>query len=131
MPRKRSNRRAFTLVELLVVIGIIAVLIGVLLPVLSKVQERGRNMKCQANMHQLLIALRGYAEENRGYFPYGFHYNVSNKPIPDCQSQNDAKYKSDANNFVSWASQITKWMHRGQSTSQYENDDYNFSEALV
>jgi prepilin-type N-terminal cleavage/methylation domain-containing protein/prepilin-type processing-associated H-X9-DG protein len=131
MPRNWSSRRAFTLVELLVVIGIIAVLIGVLLPVLSRVQERGRNLKCQTNIRQILVAMRGYAEENRGCFPYSFHYNVTRKPTPDTQSAADTQEQGGAGNFVSWASQVTKWMRRGKSTSNYENDENNFGEVLL
>src|SRR5262245_973694 len=132
MARSRSIRCAFTLVELLVVIGIIAVLIGVLLPVLSKVQERGRNLKCQANMRQILIALRGYAEENRGFFPYGFHYTRTRKPVTDSQTSSDVdEARGNQANFTCWASQITKWMRRGQNKSQFENDDNNVSEALL
>src|SRR3954470_11537492 len=74
------SKRAFTLVELLVVIGIIALLIGILLPVLSSVQGRARDLKCQTNLRQIGIALRGYAEENRGVFPYGRHYTRTIKP---------------------------------------------------
>jgi prepilin-type N-terminal cleavage/methylation domain-containing protein/prepilin-type processing-associated H-X9-DG protein len=132
MPRTRSSRRAFTLVELLVVIGIIAVLIGVLLPVLSKVQERGRNLKCQANMRQILVAMRGYAEENKGCFPYSFHWNVTRKPTPDAQTLGDCdEGGGNQRNFVCWASQVTKWMRRGKSTSNFENDDNNFGEVLL
>src|SRR3954470_14083772 len=68
------SKRAFTLVELLVVIGIIAVLIGILLPVMSSVQGRARDLKCQVNLRQIGIALRGYAEENKGTYPYGHHF---------------------------------------------------------
>jgi prepilin-type N-terminal cleavage/methylation domain-containing protein/prepilin-type processing-associated H-X9-DG protein len=132
MKAYRRNRQAFTLVELLVVIGIIAVLIGVLLPVLSRVQGRGRDLKCQANLRQLLIALRGYAEENRGTYPYGVHWMVTAKPIPDARSSSDVREGSgNQGNFVSWAASITKWMRRGKSRSNFDNDDTNFSEALL
>jgi prepilin-type N-terminal cleavage/methylation domain-containing protein/prepilin-type processing-associated H-X9-DG protein len=126
------KRPAFTLVELLVVIGIIAVLIGVLLPVLSRVQERGRNLKCQANMRQLLVALRGYAEESKGFLPYGFHYTRTRKPIPESQTASDVdEAGGNQGNFTCWASQITKWMRHGKNKSEFENDDDNFSEALI
>jgi prepilin-type N-terminal cleavage/methylation domain-containing protein/prepilin-type processing-associated H-X9-DG protein len=67
--------RAFTLVELLVVIGIIAVLIGVLLPVLSGVQSRGRDVKCKSNLRQCVQLFMVYAAENKGHLPYGHYYN--------------------------------------------------------
>lgn len=126
----RKRVFAFTLVELLVVIGIIAVLIGVLLPVLSKVQGRGRDLKCQSNIRQIVLALRGYAEENKGVFPYGFHWNRTNKPIPQSASSADVDDAAGDGNFVSWASQIGKWMKKGKMTSQYENENDNFPDAL-
>jgi len=54
--RCSSRSRAFTLVELLVVIGIIAVLLAILLPVMSRVRERGRAIKCANNMRQIYAA---------------------------------------------------------------------------
>src|SRR5688500_7799521 len=70
----RVKRAAFTLVELLVVIGIIAVLIGVLLPVLSGVASRGRDLKCQANLRTVGQLVMTYAAENKGSLPYGLVY---------------------------------------------------------
>jgi prepilin-type N-terminal cleavage/methylation domain-containing protein/prepilin-type processing-associated H-X9-DG protein len=59
----------FTLVELLVVIGIIAVLISMLLPALNKAREQARAAKCLSNLRQLSIALVGYCNNNKGSFP--------------------------------------------------------------
>jgi len=75
--RASARVRAFTLVELLVVIGIIAVLIGVLLPVLAGVSQRGRDLKCQANLRTCLQLIFTYAAENKGSLPYGWYYNRS------------------------------------------------------
>jgi prepilin-type processing-associated H-X9-DG protein/prepilin-type N-terminal cleavage/methylation domain-containing protein len=62
-------RRAFTLVELLVVIGIIAVLTGLLLPSLSAARDAARSTTCASNVRQIVTAAIAYAQENAGYWP--------------------------------------------------------------
>src|SRR5215218_5051382 len=62
---------AFTLVELLVVIGIIAVLIGILLPVVAKAREQARRSACLSNLRQLGQAFNLYANEFRDQIPLG------------------------------------------------------------
>jgi prepilin-type N-terminal cleavage/methylation domain-containing protein len=66
-----SARSAFTLVELLVVIGIIAVLVGILLPALNKAKSRAQTIACQSNLRQIYLAARTYATENRDSLPWG------------------------------------------------------------
>jgi len=69
---RQSGRHAFTLVELLVVIGIIAVLIGVLLPALNKARQSANNLKCMANLRSIGQAINIYAAQNKGVLPYGY-----------------------------------------------------------
>jgi prepilin-type processing-associated H-X9-DG protein/prepilin-type N-terminal cleavage/methylation domain-containing protein len=66
-----ARRLAFTLVELLVVIGIIAVLISILLPVLSTVRRQATTARCASNLHGLGMAWLAYCDANRGVCPPG------------------------------------------------------------
>jgi prepilin-type N-terminal cleavage/methylation domain-containing protein/prepilin-type processing-associated H-X9-DG protein len=69
MRENRLNRRGFTLVELLVVIGIIALLIGILAPTLSRARQSSNNLYCLSNLRQLGVLTNFYANTYKGSLP--------------------------------------------------------------
>jgi prepilin-type N-terminal cleavage/methylation domain-containing protein len=73
--RPASRNNGFTLVELLVVIGIIAVLIGILMPALSRARIQAISVQCQSNLHSIGQAALLYANENGGWYPPSWGMN--------------------------------------------------------
>jgi prepilin-type N-terminal cleavage/methylation domain-containing protein/prepilin-type processing-associated H-X9-DG protein len=63
--------RAFSLIELLVVIGIIAILIAILVPTLAVARAQAKRTACLSNLRQIGIAIQAYASENDGRIPFG------------------------------------------------------------
>lgn len=70
----------FTLVELLVVIAIIALLMGILMPILGKAKERARRTVCMGNIRQFILGIHAYSDDYDDYLPSG---------RPDCSTEED------------------------------------------
>ena len=73
----RPRRLGFTLVELLVVIGIIAILVAILLPALNKARRAARTAACLSNIRQLELGAQMYWHDSKGFSPY---YNGGGTP---------------------------------------------------
>ena len=87
--RTHNPRLGFTLVELLVVIGIIAVLVGILLPVLGGARKKARQIKCLSNIRQLGIANQMYMNEFQDWnIPYGWGWTQNGPQAPQLTPPN-------------------------------------------
>src|SRR5207244_13280940 len=71
-------RRGFTLVELLVVIGIIALLVSILMPALRRAREAANGVSCSSNQRQIMMAFLMFANDHKGYLP-GNWWDYQNK----------------------------------------------------
>src|SRR4051812_2708003 len=110
----KKRRVGFTLVELLVVIGIIAVLIGILLPALSKARNSATILKCAANERSIGQAMFQYASQFKGALPSFYYAN------------------GEAQNWKSWdyllQDTVMKYKNRDQITN---NATLDMSKAVA
>ena len=123
--RRHSARRAFTLVELLVVIGIIAVLISVLLPALSKARGRAQTVACLSNMRQIHQAMVNYTVESKGSYPWGFIFNKENK-----QTGRPANSAQDSS-YITWFSTCDKYMTKGATDAFFPDFNSGFVDGAT
>jgi prepilin-type N-terminal cleavage/methylation domain-containing protein/prepilin-type processing-associated H-X9-DG protein len=77
--------RAFTLVELLVVISVIALLMGILMPALGKARNVAKRISCQSNLRQIGVGFRAYLDDNSDIFPpaCAFPWDITNPANPN------------------------------------------------
>ena len=106
-PSRPASARGFTLVELLVVIGIIALLISILIPVLGRARDQANKTACMSNLRQVVIAFMQYANSNKDMCPFGAR---SDNPGGVDLPEDWVHYRRGINNQGLWSSSIAPYL---------------------
>jgi prepilin-type N-terminal cleavage/methylation domain-containing protein/prepilin-type processing-associated H-X9-DG protein len=103
------KKAGFTLVELLVVIGIIAILIGILLPALSKVRQQANSLYCMSNLRQIGMAMVNYTQANNGSYPIYYWNGDGDNTVP--------------NGATDWTFLLLPYFNKSGATGTYAGND--------
>jgi prepilin-type N-terminal cleavage/methylation domain-containing protein/prepilin-type processing-associated H-X9-DG protein len=112
-----GKRRGFTLVELLVVIGIIALLVGILLPALNSAREQAKQVKCAANLRSVGQGINIYLAGNRQTYPASYIY-AGMVLTPSTETPDQA-----VNGYLHWSSFLYNTRAGGGGKGIYYNSD--------
>ena len=115
---RQGRLHGFTLVELLVVVGIIGLLIAILLPALSKARAAAESAKCLSNLHQLGVATAEYEASDGGYLPY---------PVETLTGDNKGVVSSNHCENMFWFSVLDQYL---QSTRVAYNSNGTVANAI-
>ena len=109
----------FTLVELLVVIGIIALLMGILMPSLSKAKQQAGRTACASNLRSIGMGFQMYLDDNRSIMPISQYFSFDpNKPFV---SKALMPYLSDPEVFKCACDTVDKYYDRYKSSYEYND----------
>ena len=119
--RRRPERPAFTLVELLVVVAIIALLVSILVPALQKAQARARLIVCASDQRSIALAIYLYADDNSNAFPPSFPesstvWGIARQTDPAMpgyhfMTSNGGPYPDGTNYFKCWMDLVHPYLN--------------------
>lgn len=112
--------RAFTLVELLTVIAIVAILMAILFPLIGMIRESANRSTCASNLRQIALAVLSYTNDHRGYLPSGRGSATGNftglyRRIEDPSHEPNGVIMAEHSQMLS--SHIARYVGLGRSTS--------------
>ena len=114
---RRPDRRAFTLVELLVVIGIIALLISILLPAMQGARRQANIVKCMSNLRQIGLAFQMYEGDYKGMWPVAVHHANGTPPLT-----HDPE--------IRWPDMIAKYVQKTTGMTYSNLDEFKHNSIL-
>jgi len=128
-----AKRKGFTLIELLVVISIIALLLAILMPSLTKVKKQAKAVACQANLRQWGLVLNFYTDDNNGYFMSGSggsHFEWM-EPARPYYKEDEMRFcpmakKNEEPGTDHWGSTFTTW-ETGDFVGSYGINEFLFN----
>src|SRR5688572_20711609 len=119
MSRNARRRGGFTLVELLVVIGIIALLIGILLPALNKARAAANTTKCAANLRTVGQMIAMYATNNKQKLPLSYTYVDANRRYTANPQTITRKAGGGAQGYLHWTAWINQSFRPDEVSTDY------------
>ncbi|OHB53482.1 MAG: hypothetical protein A2Y07_00305 [Planctomycetes bacterium GWF2_50_10] len=129
---RKLNIRAFTLVELLVVIAVLCVLMAILMPALNRAREQARRTVCLNSLHQGLLISSMYTGDYRGLLPLGSIIDKKNPQYNESWDADDQLYLFNAETLDTMASQYggTERMATCNSAEKYLTESKNLLMSL-
>ena len=112
----KRNREMFTIIELLIVIGILGILMAMVLPALNRAKKSGKRISCVSNLKQIGLAVQSYGQSNNDYFPFNCTSQKlanparitlssaidldKNTEIFECPDENEGLYATEGSSYV-------------------------------